>query len=116
MPDPPTRDCHRYLSNRLNQLDYKNAIEQKLPIGSGEIESANRSIIQSRLKLPGAWWKINNAQSMANLQALRHNGQWEKYWDSIRKATESPSLNNTFYDFAIFKIPSNIPSNDLKLH
>jgi hypothetical protein len=27
------------------------------PIGSGEIESTHRYIVQQRLKLPGAWWR-----------------------------------------------------------
>ena len=53
----PVRVCHRYLSNRTDQLDYKTAIEKALPIGSGEIESAHRYVIQERMKLPGAWWK-----------------------------------------------------------
>ena len=29
----PVRACHRYLSNRTDQLDYKGAIEKNLPIG-----------------------------------------------------------------------------------
>ncbi len=41
----PVRACHRYLSNRTGQLDYKGAIEKGLPIGSGEIESVHRYII-----------------------------------------------------------------------
>jgi hypothetical protein len=84
--DTPARDGHRYLSARSGQMDYQNAIGQNLPIGSGEIESANRSIVQARLKRPGAWWKINNAQSMIDLQSLRHNGRWESYWDNFRQA------------------------------
>jgi hypothetical protein len=84
--DAPARDCHRYLNARSGQLDYKNAIAQNLPIGSGEIESANRSVVQFRLKRPGAWWKINNAQSMLNLQSLQHNGRWNFYWDDYRQA------------------------------
>jgi hypothetical protein len=51
----PVRACYRYLNNRTDQLDYKGAIEQGLPIGSGVIESAHRYVIQKRLKLPGAW-------------------------------------------------------------
>ena len=38
----PVRAGYRYLSNRIEQLDYKTAIENELPIGSGEIESAHR--------------------------------------------------------------------------
>jgi hypothetical protein len=48
--DAPVRACVRYLSNRLHQLDYKGALEKGLPLGSGEIESAHRSVIQQRLK------------------------------------------------------------------
>lgn len=36
----PVRAAYRYISNRLQQLDYKGAIAAELPIGSGEIESA----------------------------------------------------------------------------
>ena len=60
----PVRVCHRYLSNRTDQLDYKNALENGLPIGSGEIESAHRYVIQKRLKLSDAWWKASNVNPM----------------------------------------------------
>src|SRR5208337_3727749 len=32
----PVRTCHRYLSGRKNQLDYRDALARDLPIGSGE--------------------------------------------------------------------------------
>jgi hypothetical protein len=76
----PVRACHRYLSNRTNQLDYKGAIEKGLPIGSGEIESAHRYVIQKRLKLPGAWWIAANVESMLALRVVRANDDWGKYW------------------------------------
>lgn len=76
----PVRACYRYLSNRTDQLDYKGAIEKGLPIGSGEIESAHRYVIQQRLKLSGAWWKASNVQPMLTLRVVRANGDWEKYW------------------------------------
>ena len=57
----PAVKCFNYLSKRLHQLNYKGALEEGLPIGSGEIESGHRSVIQARLKIPGAWWDINNA-------------------------------------------------------
>ena len=42
---------------RKDQLNYKGAIAAGLPIGSGEIESSHRFVIQERLKIPGAWWQ-----------------------------------------------------------
>lgn len=80
----PVRACHRYLSNRSEQLDYQTALEKGLPIGSGEIESAHRYVIQERLKLPGAWWKAHHADAMLALRVVRANQQWEDYWESTK--------------------------------
>lgn len=82
----PVRACWRYLNNRLSNLDYKGAIAGGLPIGSGEIESGNRSVIQARLKRSGAWWREDNAEAMLGLRTLRASGQWESYWDDLRQA------------------------------
>lgn len=81
----PVRVCHRYISNRIHQLDYKGAIAAGLPIGSGEIESAHRYVIQARLKLAGAWWKVKNVTKMLALRVLRANGDWDKYWNNMRQ-------------------------------
>jgi hypothetical protein len=71
----PVRACHRYIKNRPHQLNYKAALAQGLPIGSGEIESAHRYIIQQRLKLPGAWWASSNVDSMLALRIIRANNK-----------------------------------------
>lgn len=78
--------CERYISKRLEHLDYEAAIEAGLPIGSGEVESGHRSVIQARLKLSGAWWKMENAEKMLALRAVRANRQWQSYWDNLRQA------------------------------
>ena len=78
--EAPVRQCHRYLSQRREQLDYQDAQERDLPIGSGEIESAHRYIAQQRLKRPGAWWRAANADHMLALRINRANHQWSAYW------------------------------------
>ncbi len=84
-PDP-VESCHRYLTNRLGYLDYAGAIKNGLPIGSGEVESGHRSVIQARLKLSGAWWKEETAENMLALRTLRANDEWESYWSEARQA------------------------------
>jgi len=81
--DAPVRQCHRYLNNRREQLDYKGAIQRDLPIGSGEIESAHRYIVQQRMKRPGAWWRPHNAEHMLALRLNRANRQWISYWQKM---------------------------------
>jgi Uncharacterised protein family (UPF0236) len=79
----PVRQAHQYLSNRLQHLDYKGALERGLPIGSGEIESGHRQVVQKRIKRPGAWWLFDNAGAMANMIAARLNGVWDSYWKIV---------------------------------
>lgn len=83
----PAVKCFNYLSKRLHQLDYKSALEAGLPIGSGEIESGHRSVIQARLKIPGAWWDTDNAQNMLALRIVRANQLWNKYWTTIQPSS-----------------------------
>jgi hypothetical protein len=61
-------------------LNYAKAIEENLPIGSGEVESPHRTILQKRLKIPGAWWRLERAEEMAQLRALRANNRWDELW------------------------------------
>jgi hypothetical protein len=85
--EAPVRQCHRYLSQRADQLHYQRAIERGLPIGSGEIESAHRYIVQQRLKRPGAWWRATNAEHILALRLNRANRQWNAYWaDDLKNA------------------------------
>ena len=79
----PVIACSRYIKNRVNQFNYKDAIANDLPIGSGEVESARRYVIQGRLKIPGAWWLQENAEKMLALRELRANGEWNGYWGKM---------------------------------
>ena len=78
--EAPVSAAHRYLTQRQDCLDYVSATAAHLPIGSGEIESGHRHVIQKRMKVAGAWWKQTNAQAMLNLRTARANKLWSQYW------------------------------------
>jgi hypothetical protein len=80
------RICERYLSNHEQYFDYKGALENGLPIGSGEVEGGHRWVIQKRLKLSGAWWKEENVEKMLALRVVRANDEWQSYWNEVRQA------------------------------
>jgi hypothetical protein len=73
------RACYRYIKNRPHQLNHKAAIENDLPIGPGEIESAHRYVIQKRLKIAGSWWLEETAGNMLALRINRANNQRDDY-------------------------------------
>ena len=77
----PAQAAYLYIKNRPGQFNYPDAIAKELPIGSGEVESAHRYVIQKRLKLPGAWWRENHAQNLLKLRTMRANHRWDDYWN-----------------------------------
>jgi hypothetical protein len=80
--ETPVADASRYIRQRLQHLHYAQARKANLPIGSGEVESGHRHVIQHRLKLAGAWWNQSNAQAMLGLRVARANQCWNSYWSS----------------------------------
>lgn len=90
----PARLCDRYIRNHLDKFDYPAALQAGLPIGSGRTESAHRYVIQQRLKIPGAWWKQENADKMLALRISRVNGNWDTYWDSLKQNPPIPKSPN----------------------
>ena len=57
----------------------------ELPIGSGEVESGHKHVLQKRLKIAGAWWREPNVEFMLQLRTVRANGDWDKYWNEVVK-------------------------------
>jgi hypothetical protein len=57
-----------YLLNNKKRINYGAFLKEGLLIGSGAMESANRDVIQKRLKLSGQRWTVNGANQIANLR------------------------------------------------
>jgi hypothetical protein len=79
--EAPVRNGYRYLSNRMDCLDYPQALALGLPIGSGMIESGHRHVLQARLKKAGTAWLSEHADQIAHLRVLRANHQWASFWN-----------------------------------
>ena len=76
-------------------LDYRGALANGWPIGSGEIESAHRYVAQQRLKRPGAWWRVEHAEHMLALRIVRMNGDWGAYWENLKRNAAAANDNTS---------------------
>lgn len=91
LPDNFPKDKSEESSQRLRQyfkdhrqrLVYAWALDHHLPVGSGNVESAARHIVQLRLKQSGMRWSDPGAQDILNLRTLHRNGQFEQYWEDF---------------------------------
>ena len=79
--EAPVRRCYRYLNNRRENLNYAQAEAEGLPIGSGQIESGHKHVLQARLKQSGMAWLPANAHKMAQLRVVRANNDWDALWN-----------------------------------
>jgi hypothetical protein len=74
-----------YLTNRRAMLDYASFRAQGYPIGSGSVESANKLVVQSRMKGAGMRWGPEHVNPMLALRNLACNDRWEQGWQAIRQ-------------------------------
>lgn len=75
-------DLHRYLSNRREQLDYRQARKEGRYIGSGVAESGISYVLQQRMKLAGTRWLWPGARAMCALRcAWRTTGAFDSLFE-----------------------------------
>jgi hypothetical protein len=73
-----TFDLHRYLLNNIESIDYARYLENGWYIGSGAIESANKTVLQERLKHAGMRWNVVTAQYIISLMTKVKSNLWHR--------------------------------------
>jgi hypothetical protein len=94
----------RYYRANANRMKYRLYREDRLPIGSGAVESAHRHVLQVRMKRAGQRWVMPNARKMARLRAayrtsgaLRFHAAIRKaHWDTVTGATRNRARRQHF--------------------
>jgi hypothetical protein len=72
-----------YLEKRREQVAYAQFQAQGFPIGSGAIESANKLLVEARLKGSGMHWERSNVNSMLTLRCALCSGRWKEIWPQV---------------------------------
>jgi hypothetical protein len=73
-----------YFKNNFPLMNYSKNIEAKLPIGSGVIEAACKTIVKQRLCNSGMRWKENGIRTVLNLRVLlKTDKRWEQFWNKF---------------------------------
>jgi hypothetical protein len=74
------RKARQYFTDHAARMDYPRFVARQLPIGSGVVESANKTLIAAREKGAGMRWSSTGAQAVASLRAVQRSGRWEAFW------------------------------------
>lgn len=98
------RTAYNYLRDRSRYMQYAKYKKQGMPIGSGVVEAACKTIYTQRLKLSGMIWCKPGAQTILNLRVILLSGLWDDIYREMinclilpkvrTPATSSTSANN----------------------
>jgi hypothetical protein len=69
-----------YLRKRETMMQYPQFQRDGWPIGSGMVESANKNVVEARLKGTGMHWERKNVNPMLALRNAVCNGRWREMW------------------------------------
>lgn len=67
-----------YIMNNIDKVNYPAYKEKGYFVGSGAIESANKVVVQRRLKQAGMRWSVSGAQALLTLRAKVESNLWDK--------------------------------------
>ena len=68
----------RYVEAHAHRMRYVALEARKLSIGSGQVESAVRRVINLRFKAPGAFWTETTVSGLMHLRAAFKAGRWDE--------------------------------------
>ena len=89
-----------YFEEHREHMRYARLDEQKLPVGSGVVESAVRRVVNLRFKAPGTFWNEERVSGLLHLRAAFKSGRWDEIFGGVLAGNfQTPdfeySLHNT---------------------
>jgi hypothetical protein len=102
-----------YLHKRESLMQYPQFRRDGWPIGSGMVESAQKNVVEARLKGAGMHWQRKNVNPMLALRNAICNDRWQEMWRKAvlykrslqalqrsaraeQRAQASPAVDNSF--------------------
>ena len=72
-----------YLEKRRTQIEYATFRARGYPIGSGSVESANKLVVEARLKGSGMHWARHHVNPLLALRTIVCSDRWDDAWPRI---------------------------------
>ena len=69
-----------YFNNQRPRMDYADYIRRGLPIASGVMEAACKTLVTQRLKRSGMVWTHEGGQAILTLRSLIQSDRWHSGW------------------------------------
>jgi hypothetical protein len=74
-----------YFINNREMMNYAIYVNEGLPIGSGPVEAACKTIVKARMCQSGMRWKKESGGNVLNLRVLTKSAEWDQIWPLYRE-------------------------------
>ncbi len=78
------RHAADYFTVNAQRMRYPTFRRQHLFVGSGVVEAGCKTLIGTRLKRSGMFWRVRGANAIIALRCHRLSGKFEDYWENRR--------------------------------
>lgn len=110
-PQPAERrEALAYLDKRLPQMAYAEFRAQGWPIGSGAVESANKLVVEARLKGSGMHWAAVHVDPMLALRNVVCSDRWAEAWTQIVKQLRRQAHQRRYKSLPTADAAADIPA------
>jgi len=89
-------DSLAYLQKREGQMHYPTYQADGWPLGSGIVESANKLLVEDRLKGSGMHWAADHVNPLLGLRTIVFNDRWDEAWPQIALGLRQQALRRRF--------------------
>lgn len=79
-----------YFRNQRHRMHYADYLRQGLPIASGVVEAACKTLVTQRMKCSGMAWKQSGGQAILTLRSLIQSNRWQRAWNLLKGAFCTP--------------------------
>lgn len=79
---------HYFLTNRAHTA-YAEYRRRGLPIGSGPVEAACKTLVKARLCQSGMRWKVEGGQNILDLRTYVKSKRWEPMWETYKERSHA---------------------------
>ncbi len=73
-------ETERYYDRNREHMRYSTYLTKGLPIGSGVVEAACKTVVGHRLKRSGMRWSSRGGQQILNLRCAVLSRRWDSFW------------------------------------
>jgi len=87
-----------YFRNQRWRMRYVQYRRANLPIGSGVVEAAYKTLVTQRVKRSGRRWGMAGGQAILTFRSVIQSGRWERAWSLVgndfRKSVQVVTAND----------------------